>query len=480
MDIEKKILRTVEQTVDTYRMVRAGDTVLVAVSGGPDSVALVHILLTLAPKFSFQVAMAHLNHCLRKNESARDEAFVVSLAERLKLPAHVDKQDVRRYQKRHNLSLEEAARQVRYRFYGDIAARFGYDKIALGHHSDDNAELVLMYLLRGSGPLGLSGIPPMRDNTIIRPLINLKRLDIMNYISAKELEYVVDSSNRDSQFLRNKIRNRLIPEIKDEYNPKLIDSLNRLASVLGAEEEWIERLIQPIYKKTVVFEKQNRLGLEVDELNKEPIAVQRRLIRKAILQVKGNLRRVAFTHVEAAVRLARNGPPSGMLDLPDQIRICRDQDVLLISKELQKQIHPVAGPLSSKGLRYAYELPKPGEIVIKEADLKIRFSEISVAHEYDWRHSGHRVALFDMDKVRFPLAIRNFCPGDRFSPLGMRGTQKLKKFFIDHKVSRTERTKCPIVLSQNKIIWVVGHRLDNSVKIEPQTRRVLKAELSLA
>ena len=140
-------------------MIQAGDTLLVAVSGGPDSVALVHILLALAPEFSFKIAMCHLNHCLRDEESDRDEAFVVSLAERLELSVHVEKQDVRRYQKSRRLSLEEAARQLRYRFYHATAAKFGYQKIALGHHADDSAELVLMYLLRGSGPLGLSGIP---------------------------------------------------------------------------------------------------------------------------------------------------------------------------------------------------------------------------------------------------------------------------------------------------------------------------------
>ena len=481
-NIEKKILRTVEHTIGTRRMVQAGDTVLVAVSGGPDSVALVHILLALAPKFSFQVAMAHLNHCLRQNESARDEAFVVSLAEQLELPVHVERQDVRRYQKSQHLSLEEAARKVRYRFYHAIAAKFGYEKIALGHQSDDNAELILMYMLRGSGPLGLSGIPPVRDDKIVRPLIDIKRTEIMDFIAVKGLDYVVDSSNEDSQYLRNKIRNRLIPELKAEYNPKLIDSLNRLASVIAAEETWIENLIQPIFEKVIVFEQQGRIGLDFSELNQQTIAARRRLIRNAVLRVKGNLRRMAFVHVEAAVKLAQKGPDSGVLDFPDRIRISRQNDVLIMSREEQNLRHLAADPLLALTPDYEYRLPKPGEIFIKEAALQIRFSEIPQEHTSDWHASGHgtRAAYFDMDKIRFPLVIRNFRPGDRFSPLGIIGRQKLKKFFIDHKVSRTERTKCPIVLSRNEIIWVVGHRLDNAVKIGPQTGRILKAELSLA
>ena len=481
-NIEKKIIRTVEQTIGTHRMVQAGDTVLVGVSGGPDSVALVHILLALAPNCSFQVAIAHLNHCLRQDESERDEAFVVSLAEKLDLPVHVERQDVRRHQKKHHLSLEEAARKMRYRFYDAIASKFGYEKIALGHHSDDNAELILMYLLRGSGPLGLCGIPPVRDDKIIRPLIEIKRTEIMDYIAVKSLDYVVDSSNRDPQYLRNKVRNRLIPELEAEYNPKLIDSLNRLASILAEEEKWIENLIRPIFEKVIVFEKQGRIGIDISGLNQQTIAVRRRLIRMAVFKVKGNLRRLAFAHVEAVVKLAQKGPDSGALDLPDRIRISRQNDVLIMSREAQNLRHLVSDPLLSSTPDYGYQLAKPGEIFIKEAALKIRFSEIPQEHIPDWHPTGQgtRTAYFDMDKIRFPLVIRNFRPGDRFSPQGMTGRQKLKKFFIDHKVSRTERRKCPILLSRNEIIWVVGHRLDNAAKIGPQTRRLLKAELLLA
>ena len=481
-NIEIKILRAVEHTIDTHRMVNPGDTLLVAVSGGPDSVALVHILLALAPELSFQIAMAHLNHCLRDEESDRDEAFVASLAESLELPLHVEKEDVRRYQKSRRLSLEEAARQVRYRFYNATAAKFGYEKIALGHHANDNAELILMYLLRGSGPLGLTGIPPVRDDKIIRPLIDIQRNEIMEYLAVKGMEYLEDSSNRDSQFLRNKVRNRLIPELKAQYNPKLIESLNRMGAIFDAEERWIENLIQPIFEKVMVFEKQGRIGFDISELNQQTIAVRRRLIRQAVSKVKGNLRRIAFAHVEAAVKLAQKGPDLGVLDLPDRIRISRQNDVLVMSREEQNLRYFSNSPLSSLTPDYEYRLAGPGEISISEAALKIRFSEVSLEQTSDWHPSVHGTgsAYFDMDKVHFPLVIRNFRPGDRFSPLGMTGRQKLKKFFIDHKISRTERAKCPILLSRNEIIWVVGHRLDNAVKIGPQTRRILKAELSLA
>ena len=481
LHVEKKIHRTVEHTLRTYRMVQNGDAVLIGVSGGPDSVALVHILLAFAPAYSLRIALAHLNHCLRQNESDRDEAFVTELAKQLALPIHVEREDVHRYQKRHRyLSLEEAAREVRYRFYHAIAARFEYDKIALGHHADDNAELILMGLLRGSGPAGLSGIPPVRDDKIIRPLIHMRRSQIMNYVAVKGLDYIEDSSNRDLQFLRNKIRHRLIPELKAEYNPKLIAALNRLAAILDAEHEMLEKLIQPIFEKALIFEKQGSLGLSLEELNQQPLAVKRRLVRKAILKVKGNLRSIAFVHIEAILRLAQKGARAQILDLADRIRIRRDGAILSLSKERQRLRQSVRSSFLSTMPAYAYELAEPGVIGIKEAALQISFSEIPKDKVSDWRPTDPRIVFMDMDKIRFPLVIRNFCPGDRFSPLGIRGSQKLKKFFIDHKIGRSERASCPIVLSRNKIIWVAGYRLDNSVRITTRTRRILKAELSLA
>ncbi|MGD8881175.1 MAG: tRNA lysidine(34) synthetase TilS [Desulfobacterales bacterium] len=478
--LERKICRAVDHTLRRYRMVQNGDTVLVAVSGGADSVALVHILLELAPKYSLRLAIAHLNHCLREKESDRDEAFVTSLAKKLELPFYIGREHVLGYQKRHRLSLEDAARQVRYRFYDSIAAKYGYGKIALGHHADDNAELVLMNLLRGSGPLGLSGISPVRDHKIIRPLINLRRSEIMDYVAVKKMDYVTDSSNWDLKFHRNKIRTRLIPQLKSGYNPKLIDSLNRLTAILGAEEAWIEDLIQPIYEKTVVFKEKNKLGLSLAELNQQPIAVRRRLIRRAILGVKGNLRRVTFAHIESVCQLAQIGPTYGLLDLPGRTGIRRCNNVLTIFREGLSPKCPERDFFLSQAGDYEYQLSEPGKIFIKEAEVQISFSEIPKAQLPNLDSSGHRIAFFDIDRIRFPLIIRNFRRGDRFSPLGLSGSQKLKKFFIDHKISRRERAKCPILLSQNRIIWVVGHRLDNSAKLDPQTRRILKAELLLA
>ncbi|MBW2434870.1 MAG: tRNA lysidine(34) synthetase TilS [Deltaproteobacteria bacterium] len=479
-DVEKRILRVVDRTLHTHSMIQFGDAVLMGVSGGPDSVALFHILRALAPKYGLKLAIAHLNHGLRNNASDSDQAFVTTLAEKFQMPLHVERQDVRQYQKSRHLSVEAAARQVRYRFYQRSASKYGYHKVALGHHADDNAEQVLMAMLRGSGPLGLAGIPPVRSDRIIRPLINLRHSELLDFLAAQDLKYIEDSSNRDLKFLRNKIRSRLMPELQAEYNPKCVESLNRTATILFAEEKWIDDRILKIFKEAVVFDEPDRLGLSLDRLSQEPIAAQRRLIRKALLKVKGNLRRITFTHIEAVLKLVQEGTAGDMLDLPDRICLGQEQGCLLFSNAQQLPRRAADGNLRPAVFDYDYQLQRAGEILIKEAGLQIRFKEIPIEHVSDGYRTKRQIAFMDRDKVSFPLVIRNFRPGDRFSPLGIRGRQKLKKYFIDHKISRTERMKCPIVLSCNKIIWVAGHRLDNAVKIDSQTRRVLKAELLLA
>ena len=471
-EIEKSLLRTVRKTIVRYRMFAPGDSVLVAVSGGPDSVALAHLLNTIAGEYSLQLAVAHLNHCLRGRESDHDAEFVAALAESFDWPFYLEKKDVRGFQRRRRLSAEEAARQVRYAFYDAVASQEGFNKIALGHHGGDNAELVLMNLLRGSGPLGLSGIAPVRDNKIVRPLIGLKRSQILDYMSEKKIAFVTDSSNMDPAFRRNKIRHHLIPELKKSYNSAIVDSLNRLGEIMQAEDQWIDDVIAPVFSNCVLNRESDRISLSVPGLSGMDRAAARRIIRKAIFSVKKDLRRITFGHVDAVLDLAGKGRACGSLDLPDGVRVIKDASALAITKG-----DPAAG---ADVIDYRYTMTGEGTVLIKEADLAVKLVEIGIDEVPDFKESGKSRAFFDRDCVRFPLVVRNFRPGDRFSPLGVKGTQKLKKYFSNHKIPVGQRKKCPVLLSENNIIWVAGHRIDNSVKLGPGTRRVLMAELLLA
>jgi tRNA(Ile)-lysidine synthase len=477
---EKKILHTVRETISVHRMFSRGDSVLVAVSGGPDSVALAHVLLTLTVEYSLRPAIAHLNHCLRGPDSDRDAEFVIALARRLDVPVYAEKKDVLAVQRSRRLSLEEAGRRSRYDFFAAVSTKYGFNKIALGHHSDDNAELVLINLLRGSGPLGLSGIAPVREGKIVRPLIHLRRSEIINYLAEKKLPYVSDGSNTDPAFMRNKIRHHLIPELQSTYNPRIIETLNRLGDILRAEDQWFDDVLEPVLSQCVSFRADQKISLALPEFNQLPKAVKRRVIRKAILCVKKDLRRITLLHVDAILHLIEGGRVTGRLNLPDDVLVERNTAELTIVKRNKFGKRQDYRMLQTISTDYQYTISAAGTLFIKEADVSITLCEIDADDLPDFKKTGAHIAFFDLDRLLFPLLVRNLRPGDRFSPLGVNGAQKVKKYFSNHKIPAAQRRKCPLLLSGGKIIWIAGHRIDNSVKVRPQTGRVLMAELLLA
>lgn len=486
--IENYIIRVVNETIAAYEMFQPKDSVLIGVSGGPDSVALLYLLHKLADKLSLRIGIAHINHCLRQQDSDKDADFVASLADKFDLPFYIAKKDVYKYHIQKKLSIEEAAREIRYTFYYQIAGKNRFNKIALGHTCNDNAELVLMYMLRGSGPLGLSGIPPVRDSKkgymIIRPLSGLTRSQILDFLTLNDIKYVIDKSNQDTEYLRNKIRHNLIPELKKIYNPKIIETLSRLANILRSENKWINDVVDPIFEKTISYVKDDVIALSVSLLKNTHIAAQRRIIRKAIERIKGNLKRITFLHIDSAIRLLENGQADKKIDLPDRIRIKRSNDFILFSKE-KKALRTIKSTLSGKKIpSFEYEisadknlLKNPEIIFIEKLNAHIKLSEISMENLPDFFEAGHLTAFFDMDRINFPMVIRNYRHGDRFRPLGMNGTQKIKKYFINNKVPKPKRARCPVLLSRTKIIWLVGYRIDDSVKVTSSTRIVLKVEL---
>ena len=484
---ENQILHDVKKTIASYKMIEPYDSLLVGVSGGPDSVALLYILLKLAPTFSLKLGVAHLNHSLRSKASDNDAEFVESMCLKLNLPLHIKKVDVQRYRKENKTSIEEAARQVRYAFFSDVSEKEGLNKIALGHHLDDNAELVLMNMFRGSGPLGLSGIPPVRNmigakKQIVRPLIELKKSELINYLSEKGIEYILDQSNTDTDYVRNRIRCNLIPYLEKSFNPKIAETLNQLALILRSEEEWKNEIITDVFEKALLSLYDDTISFDVKHFLKVHSSVKRRVIRKAIERIKKNLRRITFKHVDSAVSLLEKGSANWSIDLPEGVIICRKQGTLYISKSAADPCF--FSTLSNKGkllpFKYKINRPKSGQFIvqhIKERDIYLKFSECYIENLSDIFNTGHVVAVFDINVLHFPLDLRNLVSGDSFSPLGIRGTQKIKKYFINKKVPVIERAKTAVVLSRGKIIWVVGHQIDDFFKITPLTEKILKVEI---
>ena len=469
-------VKSVEQTIRDHGMFQTGDAVLIGVSGGADSVALLDLISDFAPAFSLKLGVAHLNHSLRETESDHDADFVTALARSHHITAHIKKVNVEAYKNQKRLSLEEAARHLRYDFFIQIARQNGFNKIALGHHADDNAELVLMFLLRGAGSLGISGIPPVRKIAghairITRPLIKMTKLEILSFVKIKKLAYVTDRSNIDPQHLRNRIRLQLMPLLKEAYNPQIVATLNRLASIMSAEEKWMTDITHSLFHHVALPSPPQWVSLSISKIKALDAAPQRRIIRRALKTVKGDLRRVSFKHIQTVIKLIEETIRFKSLDFPDGIQIrCQADEIVFLN----------AKSAPDKEITFEYPVPKPKSVLIKEIGQRIKFSLIDRNQVTDFRRAGQAIGFFDMNSLAFPLTIRNFRPGDRFKPLGMTGTQKLKKFFINQKISRCERNKCPLLLSREKIIWVAGHRIAESVKVAPTTRNILKAELLLA
>ncbi len=473
-----KLFRNIRTTVHSFGMLKTGDAVLAAVSGGPDSVCLLHALLLFSREMNLQLGIAHFNHGLRAAEAERDAQFVESLAKHHQAAFYHKAVDVRAAAAESGTSLEEAGRVHRYRFLQETAVQQGYNRIALGHNSDDNVELLLMNLLRGSGPSGLSGIPPVRGN-IVRPLIRTGRKEIMGHLSDNGIDYCTDSSNADPAFLRNRIRQELLPMLEENYNPRIREALNRTAEICRQEKQWTDELTQQSLEQAALSFRNAELALSTAYLGQLHTALLRRVIRAGIKNIKGDLRRIAYAQVEAALELAAGPGGGAAIDLPDRIRLERKNGRLIIRR--------ASGPLRKCRPRS----PQPVYrhcIGIRDLPLQFWVPEISrFLQLFLWppgtrpdfsAHTDPWTAFFDRDFLRSELCIRNPENGDRMQPLGMQGSQKIKDCLINNKVPKERRPFHPVILSGETIIWLAGLRLSQNARVRETTRRILQARLS--
>jgi tRNA(Ile)-lysidine synthase len=479
---EQQIFRKVEQAIHLHDMFRSNDAVLAGVSGGPDSMALLHILIRLAPKWNLTLGVGHLDHQLRNADSKQDAQFVADLCKKFHLPFFMQTQDVAALQEKDKISIEMAGRLARYQFYDQAAKKGSFNKIALGHQADDNAELILMNLLRGSGPLGMAGIPPIRDHRFVRPLIYLRRDEILFFLKKNNIEYLIDPSNTDTRFLRNRIRHHLLPDLAEFYNPKITEALNRFSLIAGSEEDWFNHQTHSIFTDIAKISP-NHVEISIDGLSGIHVALRRRVLRKAIRHIKGDLKKITYQHIDTVCHLAQKDSAENHADLPGGLTIERKNDRLLIFRQ-------ASSPLKKNSAKtvtlpfYQYlmcdPVSQPQPLLIQETGFQIMWRAGRVDDLNGATIAGHATAYFDMDKIIWPLMVRTFQPGDRFHPLGMKGSQKLKKFFINNKIPRDERQRIPIVLNKGEIIWVAGYRMGEPAKITDKTQNILKIELLLA
>lgn len=460
------LIQQVIKTIQQYKMISSGDHVVIGVSGGADSVALLYVLHSLKGRWKLMLTVAHLDHMLRGEESQKEAAFVKSLADGLEVPCVIEARDVRAFKNEKALSLQEAARDVRYGFFQDVLKRCSAHKIALGHHADDQAETVLMRLLRGASLKGLSGIPPVREGIIIRPLIQSTKQELEGYLKEKNVPYVPDMSASEPHYLRNKIRHELIPLLQKEYNPKIIPALTRMADTLRQDEEALEAELTRIAGACMV-KGRDTIRCSIGAIRKYHASLYGRLMRKIIAGLKGDTRCLSYKHIEAVCRLLDENGPSRLAQLPGGWCVWREYDALVFARQES----------SPAGYCYTFDTI-PECCSIKQLGLTLCFSvEHGEMDERALHTSDKHVAFFNYAEVQSPVVVRSWLPGDRFYPLGLGGCKKIKDFFVDRKVPVRQRHRVPILLFNNKVAWICGYRSDDRFKVTTDSHKVLKVRL---
>jgi tRNA(Ile)-lysidine synthase len=463
----EELFQKVKKIIEKYFMLSGRERVLIALSGGPDSVCLLHILKNLQEEFRLDLQSLYVDHGLRPGEAVREIEFCKNLCANFNLPFFTKSIDVKFCAKEKKLNIQEAARELRYRAFEETARELNAEKIALGHTADDQAETLLMRLLRGTGPAGLSGIPPVREK-FIRPLIEVQRREIEQYLGEEKIGFIVDSSNLKRDYLRNEIRLSLMPRIK-EINPNIVDTLSRTASIFREEERYFEILVAKTLMKTMSRKTNSRIELFLSPLGAMEKIVLRRTLRRAIDETTG-LRGINFIHIEDIIELVRRGKAGDRLYLPHGIRAIKSYSTLILTSE----------PPVRLGV---YPLEVPGETVLKEAGILIR-ATIQESHKLEEKDlvpaSESRLstaAVFDADRLIFPLEVRPRQEGDFFYPSGFGKKKKLQDFFVDEKVPRDERDAIPLIVSADDIVWVAGYRGDERFKVTDKTEKILKLEV---
>ncbi|MDQ7794380.1 MAG: tRNA lysidine(34) synthetase TilS [bacterium] len=468
-------VKRIATAIERLALVEAGQGVLIGVSGGPDSVALLHAMSALASSHGWRLWVGHLDHALRHHEAAADAEYVRELAARLGLEHVAGRTDVAALARQEGLSLESAGRQARYAFFREQARRHGLARVALGHTLDDQAETVLLRLIRGAGVEGLAAMPWMRplageaEPAVIRPLLGMSRDDILEYCAELDLRPRVDTSNESLEFWRNRVRHSLIPLLEQEFAPNIKEILARTAAICREEATLLARDTEQAMAGTLLEMGEGRVVFDRDRLGRQHRARARRILRRA-LAVAGVAPGLEYGHVEALLGMVSSGAAGAALDLPGGFAaVLETGDRMVVAREWR-----VAGPSWKAGRVLAV----PGDTDVPELGVRIRTGWLTgdAARRAVEEGLSPRQAICDAGALDFPLLVRSRREGDRFRPLGMQGTRKLKDFFMSAGVPRTDRDRVPLVVSAGQIVWVAGHRPDDRFRVTGRTSSALSLE----
>jgi len=447
--IDEKIIRFIEE----YELIRRGDRILIALSGGPDSVFLLNFLLKYRRKYGIEIGATHVNHMIRGKEADSDEKFCKKLCSQVGVDYHTVKRNVPYLAKANKISIEEAAREIRYRELEKVMKKFGYDKIATAHNCSDNAETVFLNLIKGTGLKGLSGIPIRREN-IIRPILSVTKDEILEYLKKNNVQYLFDKTNLSNAYERNFIRNEIFPQIKKHLNPKIEQTLFKSSLILKKQSAILNPAIKIISNHVVTREK-DKLEINIYELGVIDKSLWGDVIKYSI--ERNFSAKLSSNDCNEVISLFSNQIGKS-ISISNGISALRERGkVLVYIKRKQKKSDNVAIKIGGSGQ-------------INHKEIMINFAEKNLA-AYS---SNKNIEYINADKVTEKFILRFWKDGDRFYPLGLNGSKKVSDFLNDQKVSAFEKRKQLVLTNNKKIVWVVGHRIDNRFKITDKTRKVLQ------
>lgn len=460
------MIEKVKAALNKHDMLAREDLVVVAVSGGADSMALLKVLEILSGEYGIRLVSAHLNHGIRE-DADREEQFVRRFSQERGIEFESKRVHVPELKKGSGKSIEEIGREERIRFLMDAAGKYGAQKIALGHHLQDQAETLIMNFLRGSGTQGLKGMLPVREGMFIRPFLGIKKKEILDFLEENQVPFMTDTSNDSNVYLRNRIRHKLLPELKKQFNPNLEEALGNMSEIMRLENDYMEAVTDKVLKSWGLKPTDAEIRIRRNDLINLHPAMQNRIIKTVLKRFNPSGKGIGYVHVKAVINLAHDCKPGGQVILPFRICLRREYDYLCFVR--QENVD------SERRGDFCYAVSIPGEIRINDLNRTMKF-EMVQPPESILSNNPHVVHM-DFEKITPPLVVRTIRPGDFIEPLGMAGKKKLKSYFIDNKIPQIKRKHIPLLADGESVIWITGMRLSERVKITNKTRIFLKIEI---
>ncbi|WP_066500790.1 tRNA lysidine(34) synthetase TilS [Abyssisolibacter fermentans] len=452
----------VYDTIVDNNLIKSGDKLVVGVSGGPDSMALLCVLKNIQKSINFTIISVHINHGIRGKEADKDEKYVKNICKQWNIPFYNKKVNMDEYAKINKMSSEEAGRELRYKFFNEILKKESANKIAVAHNKNDQAETVMMRFLRGTGIEGLKGME-FKVGNIIRPLLSIDRSLIEEYCEDNNLNPRIDKTNLQPIYGRNKIRLELIPYIENNFNKGIVNTLTRTANIMNEDNDFINKYAEEKFEKVCNKKSKNIIEIKVEEFKELHISIKSRIIRLSIEAINGNRKNIGLKHIKIITHFIENGVAGKTHDTTMGVELLKKYDTCLIRKK-ENSLHKVIKDRNKLVLNAKnYNNNFKSDIIIEIKDIQ----------KIDFKSNDRFIKYIDYDKIKGDLYIRNRKPGDKFVPFGMKGSKKLKDYFIDNKIPREERDNIPIIEDEKNIIWVVGYRLSDLYKVDKNTKKVI-------